>query len=70
MSKTIIDLDRDLVEDAKRALGGENVSIKDAVHEGLRRIVADAAHARVLDTFANLDDEQRDALLRARNEAW
>jgi hypothetical protein len=64
-----MNLDRELVERAREALAGDtgkSPTITEAVHEGLRRIVRDAARARVARHMAALDDEQRAAIADAR----
>jgi Arc/MetJ family transcription regulator len=69
MSKTLIDLDRELTERARAALG-PGTTIKDAVHEGLRRIVREHAHATLMEQLASLDDDQLRILDTARDTAW
>lgn len=67
MAKTMVDIDRDLVSQASAALGG--VSMKDAVHEGLRRVVREAATERLAQYFGNLDQDQTEAL-KAAKDSW
>jgi hypothetical protein len=66
MQKTALSLDRDLAERARKALG-DNPTITETIHEGLRRIVRDAARTRLAAHIAAFDDEQRAAIADARN---
>lgn len=68
MGKTLVDLDRDLSDRTALVLGTK--TIKDTVHEAMRRVLADHAHQEAVTAFALMDDEQRDLLLQARENAW
>lgn len=65
MTRTVLDFDRDLLERAKTILNQR--SYTDTVNEALRRIVRDAAVNDAIDYFANLDDDQQQALRRVRD---
>lgn len=60
MAKTLVDIDRDLVEQARKILG--QPSMVATIREALRLVVAEDAHRWLVDHFADLDDEQRAAL--------
>lgn len=66
--KTLIDLDRELTEQAQRILGG--ATIKDAVHEALRRVVAEQALDELAAWVGDRTPAERDLLARVRDEAW
>lgn len=68
MAKTLVDLDRDLLTRAQTVLGA--ATIKDAVHEALRRVVAEQAVDELADYFGSLDVEQERALATVRDSGW
>lgn len=67
---TNIDLDRDLLERARKALDG--ATIKATVEEGLRRIIAEKSLIDLAGIVAEMhqDPEQHDLLLNLRDRAW
>lgn len=65
MSKTLVDIDEDLLARAQTALGGK-VTKKDAVTEGLRRIVAEDALERLGKRIGDMDDADRALMLSWR----
>lgn len=59
MSRTVIDIDRDLLEEARTILGTE--TIRDTVNRSLGEVVRMAAAARDLDRLAgDLGDRVKD----------
>lgn len=66
-TKTLIDLDRDLVSEAQKALGG-SPTIKEAVHEGLRRIVAANAASEFSEFLSSRTAEERQMIDDARQK--
>lgn len=65
MARTLLDIDRDLLEAAKVALGQPTFTA--TVTEALKRAVAGQAWQRFLSDLPELDDEQIDAIKEARN---
>lgn len=67
---TNVDLDRELLDRARKALNGAN--IKDTVEEGLRRIVAEKAMVELsaLMNEMHADPEQHELLMNLRDRAW
>jgi Arc/MetJ family transcription regulator len=68
MARTVLDVDRDLLKEAKRILA--QPSLTATINEALRRVVAEEAHRQLLEHFAEMDDEQRQDLAAARHTAW
>lgn len=66
--KTLVDLDRDMVDETAKVLGTK--TIEDTLHEAMRRVLADEAHLQAIEMFANMDPEQLDLITRARKDAW
>lgn len=66
MTRTVMDVDRDLLARAKALLGAPSMTA--TINEALRRVVAGQALERVLDYFSDLDDDQTKALTDARNQ--
>jgi Arc/MetJ family transcription regulator len=64
MTRTVLDVDRDLLTQAQRILG--KPSLTATINESLRRVVADDARRRFIDRMAHLDDDQRAVLGTAR----
>lgn len=66
--KTLVDLDRDMVDEAAKVLGTK--TIKDTLHEAMQRVLLDDARDQLIAMVVSMSDEQRDLIKRAREEAW
>ena len=67
MARTLLDIDRDLLEQAKEVLGEPTFTA--TVNTALRQVIAARAHEEFIQEMSALDDEQRDAM-RAAKAAW
>lgn len=68
MSRTIVDVDRNLLSQAANILSTPSMTA--TVNAALRQVVADQAHQDVLSSLAALDEEQLEILGGARDTAW
>jgi Arc/MetJ family transcription regulator len=68
MARTLLDIDRDLLEQAKAILGEQTFTA--TVNEALRRVVAVRAQQQLIDWVTEMDDEQHEVLATARDRAW
>ena len=66
--KTLLDIDRELLEQAKNILAQPTLAA--TVTEALERVVRQYGHEHAVQMFAELPDEVRDRMGRARDEAW
>lgn len=64
MAKTLIDVDRDLVEQARKILG--QPSMVATIREALARVVRENDRSEFFSEMANLDDDERAAMRAAR----
>lgn len=65
MAKTLVDIDRALVEQAMAVLGEKTVA--GAIRKALRRVVAENAWGQLVAHLGTWDDEQIAAVEEARN---
>ena len=68
MSRTVLDIDRELLTAAKGVLAA--ASFTSAVNEALRRVVQEDRHQAAINLFASLSSDRTDVMRQARNEAW
>jgi Arc/MetJ family transcription regulator len=68
MAKTLVDIDRDLLDDAMKATGAK--TIKETVTSALREAVATAAANEWIEYLKALDPQEREAMYNVRSTAW
>jgi Arc/MetJ family transcription regulator len=68
MAKTLIDIDDELLAEAKDILGAGTKAA--TVRQALERVVAEHRFGRWLDDVAARDDEQRAVVERVRDAGW
>jgi hypothetical protein len=66
MARTVLDVDRDLLNEAKDIL--RQPTLTATINEALRLVVARAARERLMDDLANMDDDSRAAMAGARDQ--
>ncbi|MGH7883944.1 MAG: hypothetical protein ACREN8_13755 [Candidatus Dormibacteraceae bacterium] len=68
LSKTVIDIDRELVEAARKELS--TITIKETVRRALSEVVAMAARRRLVEQLKNQDGIDLSGPHVLRNEGW
>lgn len=68
MTRTVMDVDRELLTRAQEILGQPSKTA--TINEALRRVVADQAQQSVFAWIDNMDDEQADLFATVRERMW
>jgi Arc/MetJ family transcription regulator len=68
MPRTVLDVDRELLAQAKDILGEPTLTA--TVNTALRRVVAERAQRDLIAWVDGMDDEQHEVLATARDRAW
>jgi Arc/MetJ family transcription regulator len=66
MAKTLVDLDRGLLDQVQQIL--KQPSMAATIREALARVVRQRVYEEFLDEMANLDDDERVAMTQVRNQ--